>query len=114
MPGPYEGRCRSRIARTAHLYGMGQTTHVSEEMVLVRVRGRRGAVGDTELCVDVFDVARDGMRADREHLGDLAVGAARDQVHQHSSFARTTLCVVPPAGVAPTRATASAHAPRRE
>ena len=71
---------------------MGQTTHVSEEMVLVRVRGRRGAVGDTELCVDVFDVARDGMRADRKHLGDLAVGAARDQVHQHFSFARGQHC----------------------
>src|SRR6476659_8008474 len=42
--------------------------------------------------VDVFDVARDGMRADREHLGDLAVGAARDQVHQHFSFARGQHC----------------------
>src|SRR5690349_20144791 len=86
MPGPYEGRWRYRIGRIPYSWRMGQTTHGSEEMVLVRIRGRRTAITDTEFYIDVFHVPSDGMWADHQPRGDLTVGASGGQVHEHFSF----------------------------
>jgi hypothetical protein len=66
---------------------VGQTTHASQEVVLVGVcRGCR-AVGDTEFGIDVLDVAGDRVRADHQFLGDFAVGPAGSQVDQRFLFA---------------------------
>ena len=50
---------------------------VRHEAVLVGVGGGRCPAGDAELGEDVLDVAADGVLADRELLGDLAVRLAR-------------------------------------
>src|SRR6266566_8299768 len=57
------------------------------QVVLQRVRRRRGPRRHAELVEDVADVARDGLLADEELRADLAVRLARGQERQELDLA---------------------------
>ena len=82
-----------------------------DEMVFVRVRGRRRAVGHSQLCVDVLDVARDGMRADDQLLRRFDGWSAGGQVSRAPHVHERT-SAVPPACVSQVRPTTRARASR--
>ena len=69
--------------RTTRLPGSRQI-----ETVLVGVGGRRGAGREPELDEDVLEVTSDGVLADAEGLGHLAVGHPRRHDSQHIALPR--------------------------
>ena len=81
------GESRRRFGRTTQLVGRRMGT--SEQVLLVRVRGRRCARGDAELRVDVADMPVDSPFAQDELGCNCPVRpAGRDQA-QHLELART-------------------------
>src|ERR671937_1421050 len=69
---------------------MGESTHAnaSHDVVLVRVRGGRGAGGHAQLREDVADVAVDRSLAEHELGGDGLVRRAPGDETQHLQLAR--------------------------